>query len=169
LLQQAAHADLKKFVQIAGGDSQKFHAFEQRIAKIPGFFEHAPIKFQPRFFAVEEGGAIAQSLPDHLESTMFCRICLSNQIVKIVKAGTFYTVEMSIELLETLGSSYQGTKASYQGIALTMPQTQKSHAPLGAHQPSTFSAPSQRYSGGVLVRRVMMNRTSVPLGRRKNR
>jgi len=47
---------------------------------------------------------------------MFCRICLSNQIVKIVKAGTFDTVEMSIELLETLGSSYQGTKASYQGI-----------------------------------------------------
>ncbi len=66
LLQQAAHPDLKKFVQIAGGDSQKFHAFEERIAKIPGFFEHAPIKFQPRFFAVEEGGAIAQSLPDHV-------------------------------------------------------------------------------------------------------
>jgi hypothetical protein len=55
---------------------------------------------------------------------------LSNQIVKIVKAGTFYTVEMSIELLETFGSSCQGIKASYQGIALAMPQALRNHMPL---------------------------------------
>lgn len=61
---------------------------------------------------------------------MFCRICLPNPIVKIVKAGTFYTVEMSIELPETLGSSYQGTKASYQGIAFAMPQTLRNHMAL---------------------------------------
>src|SRR5260370_27202689 len=73
LLQQAAYPDLKEFVEITGGDGQKFHAFEQRIAEIPGFFEHAPIKFQPRFFAVEEGSAIAQSLPDHVLPNYVCR------------------------------------------------------------------------------------------------
>ena len=66
LLQQAADPDLKEFVQIAGRNGQKFHAFKQRIAEIPSFFEHPPIKFQPRFFAVQEGGAIAQNLPDHI-------------------------------------------------------------------------------------------------------
>jgi hypothetical protein len=70
LLQQAAYPDLKEFVKIAGGDGQKFHAFEQRIAEIPGFFEHAPIKFQPRCFAVQEWGAIAQSLPNHVYRIM---------------------------------------------------------------------------------------------------
>src|ERR1700692_527552 len=119
LLQQAAYPDLKEFVQIAGGYGQKFHAFEQRIAEIPGFFEHARIKFQPRFFAVEEGGAIAQNLPDH--------------IVKIVEE----------ECLSCCGNTkvfYQGIKTSYQGIALAMPQTEKSVARSGAHPPSTFSA-----------------------------
>src|SRR5713226_4819309 len=119
LLQQSAYPNFKEFVQIAGRDGQKFHAFEQRIAEIPSFFEHAPIKFQPRFFAVEEGGAIAQSLPDH--------------IVKIVK----------VECLSCCGNtkvSYQGINASYQGIALAMPQAQKSFAPSGARPQSTFSA-----------------------------
>src|SRR5260370_10220599 len=73
LLQQAAYPDLKEFVESTGGDGKKFQAFEQRIAEIPGFFEHAPIKFQPRFFAVEEGSAIAQSLPDHVLPNYVCR------------------------------------------------------------------------------------------------
>src|ERR1700724_2996860 len=93
LLQQAAYPDLKEFVQIAGGDGQKFHAFEQRIAEIAGFFEHAPIKFQPRVFAVEESGAITQSLPNHS--------------VKIVK-WNFYRAAGNVK------ASYQGIKASYQ-------------------------------------------------------
>src|SRR4030088_3334154 len=92
-LQQAAYPDLKAFVQIAGGDGQKFHAFKQRITEIPSFFEHAPIKFQPRFFAVEEGGAIAQSLPDHIQSTRFadyvCRIKSSRSSSwNVNKSGT---------------------------------------------------------------------------------
>src|SRR5260370_40702229 len=58
---------------MAGGYGQKFHTFEQRIAEIPSFFEYAPIKFQPRFFAVEEGGAIAQILPDHVLPNYVCR------------------------------------------------------------------------------------------------
>ena len=70
LLQQAAYPDFKEFVQIAGGDGEKFHAFEQRVAEIPGFFEHAPIKLQPRCFAVQEWRAIAQSLPNHICRTL---------------------------------------------------------------------------------------------------
>src|SRR5258708_21200751 len=77
LLQQAAYPDLKEFVEITGGDGQKFHAFEQRIAEIPGFFEHAPIKFQPRFFPVEEGSAISQSFPYHFFTNYFCPTNLS--------------------------------------------------------------------------------------------
>src|SRR3981081_948902 len=78
LLQQAAYPDLKEFVQIAGGNSQKFHPFKQRITERPALCEHAPIKLRPRFVAGEEGGAIAQNLPDHIQSTRFadyaCRI-----------------------------------------------------------------------------------------------
>jgi hypothetical protein len=75
---------------------------------------------------------------------------------------------MSI-LLRKYQGFYQGIQASYQGIALAMPQTQKSYAPSGAHPPSLFPHSLKHYSGVVLVRRVMMNRTSVPLGRRKNK
>ena len=66
LLQQAADTDLKEFVQVAGGDGQKFHAFQQRIAKVSRFFKHAPIEFQPRCFAVQKGGAITWSLSSHI-------------------------------------------------------------------------------------------------------
>ena len=66
LLQQAAHPDFEEFVQIAGGNRQELDAFEQRIAEISGFFQHAPIKFQPRGFAVEERGAIVQSCSNHI-------------------------------------------------------------------------------------------------------
>src|ERR1700675_2855431 len=105
LLQQAAYPDLKEFVQIAGGYGQKFHAFEQRIAEIPGFFEYAPIKFQPRFFAVEEGGAITQSLPDHIVKVEFLSGC------------------------GNIEASYQGIKALYQGVAFAMPQSFRNHMP----------------------------------------
>ena len=52
LLQQAANPDLKKFVQIAGGNGQELHPLEQGIAEIRCFFQHPPIKLQPRRFAV---------------------------------------------------------------------------------------------------------------------
>ena len=71
LLQQAADPDFKEFIQVAGGNGQKLHAFEQRIAKISRFFKHAPIEFQPRCFAVKEGNATAQSLSNHVFPTVF--------------------------------------------------------------------------------------------------
>src|ERR1035438_5920074 len=66
LLQQATDPDFEELVQIAGGDSQKFHAFEQWIAEISSLFEHAPIEFQPRCFAVQKGGAAARYSSDHI-------------------------------------------------------------------------------------------------------
>jgi len=59
LLQQTADPDLEKFIQIAGGDGQKFDPLKQGIAQVFGFFEHAPVKFQPGFFAVQKKGAAA--------------------------------------------------------------------------------------------------------------
>ena len=72
LLQQAADPNLEKFVEVAGGNGEKFHPFEQRIAEIVRFFKHTPVELQPRGFAVEKRSAIAESLPDH---------SLSNHIV----------------------------------------------------------------------------------------
>jgi hypothetical protein len=120
LLEQAAYPDLKKFVQIAGGDGQKFHPFKERIAEIPRFFEHAPIKFQPRFFAVEEGGAITQNLPDHIV-----------KIVKVEFLSGCGNIQATYQLrLLIIKRSYQGIKALYQGIALAMPQALRAHIPL---------------------------------------
>ena len=78
LLQQAADPDLKEFVQVAGRDGQKFHAFEQRIAEVSSLFEHAPIEFQPRGFAVKKGGAIAQSLPNHICGLLRVEVCVAD-------------------------------------------------------------------------------------------
>ncbi len=66
LLQQAADPDLEEFIQIVGGNGEKLHAFEQRVTEISGFFEHAPIKLQPRCFAVKKGRAMAWSLSNHV-------------------------------------------------------------------------------------------------------
>jgi hypothetical protein len=84
LLQQATDANLEKFVEIVGGDGKKFHTFEQRIARISGFFEHPPIKFEPRGFAVEKGRAVAQRLSSHI-----FKPSLSNPIVKVERRWLF--------------------------------------------------------------------------------
>ena len=52
LLQQASHANLEKFIEVAGGNGQKFHPLQKRIAGVFRFFQYAPIEFQPRFFAI---------------------------------------------------------------------------------------------------------------------
>src|SRR5450631_1707414 len=70
LLQQAADPDFKEFVQVAGGDGEKFYALKQRITEVSSLFEHAPIKLQPRCFAVQECGAIARSWSNHI-----CQTC----------------------------------------------------------------------------------------------
>jgi hypothetical protein len=66
LLQQAADSNFKKFIQIAGGDREKFDALEQRIADICGLFKHAPIKFQPGRFAIQKRGAAVRRLSTHI-------------------------------------------------------------------------------------------------------
>jgi hypothetical protein len=47
LLEEPGYADFDKFIEIAGRYRQKFHAFEQRIARVGSFFEHAAVKLQP--------------------------------------------------------------------------------------------------------------------------
>ena len=54
LLQQAGHADFHEFVQIAGGDGQKFDALEKRIAGVEGLFEDAAVELQPGKMPVEK-------------------------------------------------------------------------------------------------------------------
>src|SRR5882762_5586685 len=133
LLQQAAYPNLKEFVQIAGGDGEKLHAFEQRIAEIPSFFEHAPVKFQPRFFAVEEGGALTQNLPDHIQSTRFADY--------VCRTKSSRSSSWNVNKVERLASC-GNLEASYQGIALAMPQALEIRCPFrGGHQHSTFSKP----------------------------
>ena len=78
LLQQATDPDLKEFVQVAGRDGQELHAFQQRIAEVSSLFEHAPIEFQPRGFAVKKGGAIAQSLPNHICGLLRVEVCVAD-------------------------------------------------------------------------------------------
>ena len=51
---QTRHADGVEFIQIGRRDGQKAHAFQQRHAWVHRLFQHAPVKGQPRQFAVEE-------------------------------------------------------------------------------------------------------------------
>jgi hypothetical protein len=44
-LQKAGNANLHEFVQVAGGDGQKFHTLEERVIFVAGFFEDPAVKF----------------------------------------------------------------------------------------------------------------------------
>jgi len=60
LLEEPGHADLHKLIQIARRNRQEFHALEQRIARVAGFFEHAAVKLQPRKMAIQKVSRILQ-------------------------------------------------------------------------------------------------------------
>ena len=53
LLHHGRHADLKKFVEIAGRDGQKLEPFELRIVLILCFLQHTPVKGKPGSIAIE--------------------------------------------------------------------------------------------------------------------
>jgi len=53
-LEQAGDADLDEFVQVAGGDSEKFDAFEEGVGGVLGFFEDALVEAHPGLVAAEE-------------------------------------------------------------------------------------------------------------------
>ena len=54
LLQQAGQADFHEFVQIAGGDGQKFHALEKGIVGVERLFQHPAIELHPGKVPVEK-------------------------------------------------------------------------------------------------------------------
>ena len=46
-IEQAAHTDHKKLVQITGKDCNKFQPFQKRYCDIPCLFQHSLVKFKP--------------------------------------------------------------------------------------------------------------------------
>ena len=54
LLQQPGDAHFHEFVEIAGGDGQKLHAFEKGIRGVEGLFQHAAVELQPGKMAIEK-------------------------------------------------------------------------------------------------------------------
>ena len=68
LLHQAGQANLDELVQVAGGDSQKFHAFQKGIAGIAGFFEDALIKVHPGEVPIKEALGIGNDFLTHAAS-----------------------------------------------------------------------------------------------------
>jgi hypothetical protein len=54
LRQQARDAHLEEFVQVAADDGQEAQPLEQRQARVFGVFQHAPVEFEQRQFAVQE-------------------------------------------------------------------------------------------------------------------
>ena len=55
LLAQAGHPDLEELVEVAREDGQELHPFEQRIALVARFVEHAGVELEPGQLAVEVG------------------------------------------------------------------------------------------------------------------
>lgn len=53
LLKKAGDADFDEFVEIVGGDGQKFDAFKKRIAVVASLIEHTLIEGQPLEVAVQ--------------------------------------------------------------------------------------------------------------------
>ena len=51
-IEQTAHANHKKFVQVAGEDGDEFEALEQRHGLVGGLHQHAFVKAQPGQFSV---------------------------------------------------------------------------------------------------------------------
>ena len=49
---EAAHAFAEVFVQIAGGDRDKFQALQQWCARVNCLVQHAPVEVQPAQFAI---------------------------------------------------------------------------------------------------------------------
>jgi hypothetical protein len=46
-LQETGDTDLKKFIEIAGRNSQELYALQQRIPVIVRFFKHATVEGEP--------------------------------------------------------------------------------------------------------------------------
>ena len=46
-LQKTGDPDLKKLIQIAGGDGEELYSLQQGIVFVIGFFQHAPVKGKP--------------------------------------------------------------------------------------------------------------------------
>jgi hypothetical protein len=59
-LQQSGHADLKKFVEVAGGYSQELDPLEKRVSLVNGFFQNAAVEGQPGAFPVDVKGRIVE-------------------------------------------------------------------------------------------------------------
>ncbi len=51
---QARDAHHEKFVEVAGGDGEEAQAFQQRMVRVLGFFENAPVEMQPGELAIDE-------------------------------------------------------------------------------------------------------------------
>ena len=66
LLEQATHANLKEFIEIAGGDGKELHSLQDGIVGILGLFQHAPVELQPRLFAVDKASGMIERLSDHM-------------------------------------------------------------------------------------------------------
>ena len=52
LLHQTRQAHFDEFVQIADGDGEKFHAFQERVALVARFFQDTLIELHPGEVAI---------------------------------------------------------------------------------------------------------------------
>ena len=68
ILQETRNANFHEFVQIVGGDGQEFYAFEQRIAAVARFFQHALVERHPLQVAVEVKAVIVKVYTCHKPS-----------------------------------------------------------------------------------------------------
>ena len=75
LLFQAGHAHHEELIQIGADNREEFDAFQQRVLRIFGFFQHAAEEFQLAQLTVDEQLGIVQS---RIEFEVFQVIFLLN-------------------------------------------------------------------------------------------
>jgi hypothetical protein len=65
LLLDAGDAHLEEFIEIRGDNPQKPQPFQQRLALVLRFLQHAPVKGQPAQFPVDEKPGIGEVRSRH--------------------------------------------------------------------------------------------------------
>ena len=84
LLEQAGHAHLEEFIQIVGDYGQKVQALQQRVFRIAGLRQNAPVESQPREIPIDIAGLVGLSrVRQGLHANLRCR----DQRVSRAKSG----------------------------------------------------------------------------------
>jgi len=109
LLQKPGHAHFHKLIQIAGSNSEKFHAFKQRIRRIASLLQHPLVKLQPGKVAIEKEFRIQISVARHI------RLRVNQTSAQMLRRG-YHATASSAAFRRTRRAHIAANKSPRKGI-----------------------------------------------------